>query len=315
MDKKQNDIDNLIALWLSGNLSETEKEQFELWMNADQKNIVEITKLKTIWDLTGNLETPIGDNFELRWQRIADATAVRTSIPLFYKIAASVTILAIVSTMAIFWVQGGNVAINTKNSILKTVMLPDSSSVTLNSASSIRYNHRLWFLGRKVHVEGEAFFSVKKNGATFVVATPMAYVKVLGTSFNIKQRNKAVHVSCVSGNVGVTLHGNQDHYIVLEKGTKCEMRNSNVIKTAVTAANLEIAWMEKKLAFSHTPLPEVFDEISRFYNVTLDYSGKSNATVSGTFENASMEEVLKTVCLSAGLSYSKENSIDYKISD
>lgn len=314
MNKEQNDIDNLVARWLSGDLSESEKQRFESWMKSYPEEAAEITALEATWKLTNNLEKPAGDSFESRWEKIADATITRRkSLHLFYKIAASLVVFAVISAIVFLWIRGGQIVIHTENATLKTVALPDSSLVTLNSASSIRYNNRLWFLKRKIELEGEAFFDVRKNGASFTVSTSIADTKVLGTSFNVKERNNKLAVSCVTGRVGVST--NDKISVILEKGNACIVQDGKLTETNFDpAVGSPMAWMKREMFFERSPLREVFEEISRFYDTRVVYSGTSATTFSGKFENASAEEVLKVVCLSSGLQYIKENDV-FKISE
>lgn len=317
MNTDQNDIDRLMALWLADGLTEGEKQQFESWMKSHPENAAEAARLKAVWELSDNIEKPIGDSFESRWEKIADKTiSKRRSFSLVYKIAASLSGLIIIGSIAFLWVQGGEVVVVAKNASHKTIILPDSSVIVLNSASSIHYNYRLWFLKRSIELEGEAFFDVRKNGMPFTVHTSVADTKVLGTSFNIKQRNKHFSVACTTGKVSVSMPGNKNQIAVtLEKGNKCSLKNDQLIKTNFDVANSsETVWMKRELFFERTPLQEVFDEISWFYDVTITYSGTTEATFSGRFENSSAEDVLKIVCLSSGLRYSKENAA-FKISE
>jgi ferric-dicitrate binding protein FerR (iron transport regulator) len=318
MHPKEYDIDKWIARSLAGDLSADEKQQFESWMQSDPKNAEELNKLKAIWNIASDLKGPAGEGFNTRWEKISVKTfAKKKVIPLYYKLAATFAGIILVGTMAAFWFLRGSVLQHTENSELKTVMLPDSSSVTLNSASTIEYNPRLWFFKRTVHLEGEAFFNVEENGSDFTVTTSIANTKVLGTSFNIKQRYNAISISCLTGKVGVSLAGsNLDDDIVLEKGTKCIVSNAKMTKTNFDVAQaLETAWMERKLVFEHTPMRDVFEEISRFYDIDITYSGKSQTTFSGTFESTSAEEALKIVCLSGGLRYQGDSTSGFKISE
>jgi fecR protein len=64
--------------------------------------------------------------------------------------------------------------------------LADGSRVWLNSMTKFRYPTHFTGKTREVFVEGEAFFSVKKNAdCPFIVHTGGVRVKVLGTEFNL----------------------------------------------------------------------------------------------------------------------------------
>jgi transmembrane sensor len=317
MQKEQNDIDNLIAQWLAGDLSDEKKRQLDSLVRMHPEKAEELKRLEAMWTLTGNLEagnleTQAEDDFELRWKKISRATKDQPSIRMYYRLAASLAAIIVISTFITLWIRAGQIVVSTPNAMTKTVVLPDNSSVVINSASSMQYNPRMWFFRRTVYLEGEAFFKVVNNGAPFVVTTALADTRVLGTSFNVKERNERISVICLTGKVKVSLQAEENAAVELEKGSQCESSNGRLAKTTNVADVSVPDWTVGKLSFSHAPLREVFDEISRKYDVAIKYAGGSDATFSGTFEGDSAEEVLKIVCLSAGLTYSKEGSA-YKI--
>jgi len=68
------------------------------------------------------------------------------------------------------------------------VLLPDGSTVTLNSMARISYPEKFRAGKREVLLSGEAFFKVKRNPQKpfMVRIEEKAIVEVLGTSFNIR---------------------------------------------------------------------------------------------------------------------------------
>jgi transmembrane sensor len=309
MQDEQNDIDNLIAQSLSGNISDEKKQQLDSLLKLYPEKAEELQKLKAIWTLTDNLELPTGDDFEARWKKISQATKDQQPIRMYYRMAASLAAIIVISTFLTLWIRKGQIVVSTANAMKKTVVLPDNSSVVINSASSLRYNPRLWFFRRTVHLEGEAFFKVIHDGAPFVVSTHLADTRVLGTSFNVRERNKRISVLCLTGKVKISMQAGDNISVELEKGSQCESFNGRLIKTSDVADVSAPGWTVGQLSFSHAPLREVFDEISRNYNVTIEFTEGGEATFSGSFEGDSVEEVVKIVCLSGGFNYSREGSV------
>jgi len=84
--------------------------------------------------------------------------------------------------------------------------LPDRSKVQLNAGSRLTYKEKNWQDDRSLQLQGEAFFDVEK-GATFQVETTLGTVQVLGTEFNVRQRNGLFQVRCVEGRVAVEVLG------------------------------------------------------------------------------------------------------------
>src|SRR5579872_616700 len=115
-------------------------------------------------------------------------------------VAASLTAIA----FGIWWIgaRTGHLQyseIRTGYGEIKSVLLPDSSVVTLNANSTMRIPEQ-WTeaSGRQVWLEGEAYFQVQKKPATaekFVVHTKEVDVEVLGTKFNVNARRERAVVS------------------------------------------------------------------------------------------------------------------------
>ncbi|HRN58485.1 MAG TPA: FecR domain-containing protein, partial [Agriterribacter sp.] len=88
------------------------------------------------------------------------------------------------------------------------VELDDGSLVTLNANSALHWTEG-WSKskGRKVALEGEAFFKVKKqSGIPFTVHTNDVAVEVLGTSFNVDSRESKTKVYLDEGRVNLKLN-------------------------------------------------------------------------------------------------------------
>lgn len=308
MREEQNDIDGLIAQWLSGDMSDEKRKQLDLLIERHPERAEELKTLKAMWDLTGNIESPADQDFDLRWKKISQSTKEQLSVRVYYRVAAVLAAFIVISAFVTLWIRAGSIVVSTSNAMSKTLVFPDNSSVVINSASSVQYNPRLWFFRRAVHLEGEAFFKVTHNGAPFVVSTVLADTRVLGTSFNVRERNERISVSCLAGKVEVSLQ-ETDSTVELEKGTQCESSNGTLIKTKSVGGALTPGWTVGKLSFSHTPLREVFEEISRTYDVVIEYTDGTHSTFSGTFDGDPVDQVLRIVCLSAGLEYSREGAV------
>lgn len=312
MKKHSDHIDSLFAKSLADTLSEQEKEALSQLLRDQPELQTELNELKAISSITNHLTTPTVEiDFQSRWDKLAEKTTqskVR-SLKNIYTIAASIAAVTIVGVAVIAWIRAGEIKISTRNAQVQKITLPDASVVTLNAASSVRYNSRMWYFTRNIHLEGEAFFSVTKTGSTFNVTTPTTVVSVLGTSFNVRQREKT-SVSCFTGKVAVTLF---NQTILLEKGMRCTVIKDSVVRTTFDPKDLQADWMMRRLHFDRTPLKEIFAEVQRFYDVRIVYQGNNLNTFSGTFENGNVEEVIELICFSMGLTRTKDANGTYII--
>jgi transmembrane sensor len=181
----------------------------------------------------------------------------------------------------------------------RQVVLPDQSVVTLNAKSSIAFSKDKWKEERAVKLEGEAFFSVQK-GEKFQVLTHTGKVTVLGTQFNVKDRNQFYEVICYEGKVQVAANSSP-----VQLTAKHSYRE--VYKQA-TQAVLEIAdaptWFNKESTFESVPYQEVLSELERQYEVTIKTKDIDVTRLyTGRFPNTDLTTALKSVTIPFGLTY------------
>jgi len=149
----------------------------------------------------------------------------------------------------------------------QTVQLPDGSSVVLNANSAIRFKANWDDQDKRVvWLDGEAFFDVKHrvNHQPFLVYADEVQVKVLGTSFNVRQREDRVSVVLVNGKVRLTY--GHDHELEMKPGDLVELAGASTesIRQHVNVQNYT-AWKEQQLRFDHTTLREVGQLIEEKY--------------------------------------------------
>lgn len=210
------------------------------------------------------------------------------------RIAASLIVLAI-----IYFGYNKVSEVATKTTIastqkFKTFFLPDSSEVVLSRMSEISFNTNKWNDSREVELNGEAYFKVKK-GSTFTVKTNLGDVKVIGTQFDVFNREGSFLVNCYEGVVGVSLGGK---YIELPKGRGISRYAKHEL-TNISFEDSSPSWIENKRTFRSTPLKAVFHEIERTYNVTISTNTLDTEQLfSGRIPTTQLNESLKIVTAS-----------------
>lgn len=162
------------------------------------------------------------------------------------------------------------------------IELDDGSLVTLN-ANSILHWKEGWNKSkeRKVALEGEAFFKVKKqNGIPFTVHTSDVAVEVLGTSFNVDNREAKTKVYLDEGRVNLKLNdmeysrGEEKHVqeIIMNPGEQVSYsaRQKKIEKsegqTMITAA----AWKVNVLNFKNMQFGEVLNLLHDIYGQSFE---------------------------------------------
>lgn len=158
------------------------------------------------------------------------------------------------------------------------VILPDKSKVWLNAASSISYSTSLRERDgeRRVMLSGEAYFAVAKDKSRpFIVKTNSQEVRVLGTHFNVNSyadKNSAV-TTLEEGSVMVNPLNKKINPTILKPGQQSLFNGSSL---SIETANMEAAlgWKNGLFVFDQASVPEVMKQISRWYNIDMEYKGK-----------------------------------------
>jgi ferric-dicitrate binding protein FerR (iron transport regulator) len=205
----------------------------------------------------------------------------------WYAMAAVFTIVLLGSAIVYFLLKPTDTFITqtTQYGQTKTLYLPDSSTVTLNANSSLRFSDT-WNSKqiREVWLEGEAYFHVlKKNNATgpsrFIVHTRQLQVEVLGTTFTVNNRHGNTKVVLNSGKVKLAGNGPQlAEPLVMQPGEYVEFseKDKQLTRKLVNPSYYS-SWTENKLIFNNTTLAEIAQLIEDNYGLKVYLKDKALA--------------------------------------
>lgn len=201
----------------------------------DEKKLED--QLKKIWD-----ETPISHSDkekEVSWEEFQSKAFVsKKKQNKFWRYYAAAAVLIFVFLGTALYFNNDITNTNTtlaettvKNatSILKIIVLPDSSRVELSPNSKIVYASN-FALNRKVQLIGEAYFKVTKDKKhPFQVFCNETSTTVLGTSFIVKgYTQKEVSIELYEGSVEMSVK-NQTKKWILKPGEKFTYGNETAV--------------------------------------------------------------------------------------
>jgi transmembrane sensor len=198
----------------------------------------------------------------------------------------------------------------------KTVVLPDSSVVHLNAASSLTYPFHFGPKRRNVGLSGEAFFEVQKNPKKpFIIESGEITTTVLGTSFNVHAyTGEEINVSVVTGKVRVEMTNKIGNYAILLPGEQASLKyQSKILNKQHVNIDEFTGWKNNQLHFNNKSLRKIFKILERTYNVKIqcDNSNLLNKSVTSEYNNQSIEEVLSDLQFLLGFKYEiKSNKIE-----
>jgi ferric-dicitrate binding protein FerR (iron transport regulator) len=288
-----------LAKWLNNELEGEELKAFEA--SAD------FAVYQKIKHYSAELKTPDFNDDKMLQNILKTKKSNKISMQKVFLRIAAVLILGFGITLAVK--NFANFTEFSANGVTTEFLLPDNSSVLLNSGSAVEYKKWNWNNERKLKLDGEAFFKVAK-GKKFEVATELGTVSVLGTQFNVKSRATRLDVTCYEGKVQVNY---QNQEIILTQGMTVSFANGNKIIAGQTD-RLEPEWLKKEVNFSQENLQAILDEINRQYNVVVEYKGKpTNQAFSGTIPMNDLAVALEIIATTYHLQIIKSNDSTYTL--
>ncbi|MHA7058558.1 FecR family protein [Aquimarina sp. M1] len=286
--------EDLITKWLNNEqLTKQESEAFEQ-LNAYDSYV-------KISETAKKFKAPdyhVNSNHEVLKMQLKQRKNVATKISypkILFRIAA-IFVIGIGLYFSFF--KEYETTIHTIASEKSTHTLPDKSIIKINALSSISFDEKNWDSERRITLEGEAYFKVAK-GKKFDVHTPVGVVSVIGTRFNIKQREDYFEVICYEGVVSVTVD-EQTKY--LRAGNAVELISEELIEKKIVEE--EPKWYYNKSYFYKTPFKRVLKELEWQYGVTVKTKNiDSSIFFTGNFVHSDIQTALKSITIPMRLKY------------
>lgn len=277
--------ETLLARWFSGELSQEERQLVEEHPHFEQ--------WKQLADASALLPPP-DYNQKSAWKELSQAKEgilIRRKRARFIQLAASIAAIMIVAVgLYLLWPSGGVKKLSTGLAEQQTHILPNQSSVQLNAVSSISYSNVNWHKERIVQLTGEAFFKVE-SGAPFWVETSKGIIRVVGTEFNVFARPEGFEVSCYEGEVKVEIQNLEA--VNLRPGEQGRLVNNQFQKITIPQEQSP-GWTVGITKFKNTPLSNVFKELERHTEVTIDFVGEDEH-FDGTIPHADLRQSLEII--------------------
>ncbi|GAB3424617.1 FecR family protein [Niabella aquatica] len=194
------------------------------------------------------------------------------------------------------------------------IVLSDGTKVWLNATSAIEYPAVFNGKERRVTVSGEAFFEVAKNKAKpFRVITKNTEVQVLGTRFNINTYNDQDKTATTLVEGSLRFRSGAKN-ILMKPGQLVVAHTKTKDLKLVEKADVDhiTAWKNGVFDFENVSLPEVMQELSRWYDIKVVYTAEVPQIVFGgrMGRDLSLSQVL-TALKAMGVTFTLKNKILY----
>lgn len=290
MQNEHNQIDLIIASYLSGEASQTEKEELFRWIDESPANKNFFEENQRIWKKSPSFFSDseiIADREKIKDQIIQQLSIPEKRLGLqvwIYRVAA---ILALPVMLGIGWYLGSGrnsaeiamCEVTTPKGQISKCVLADGTQIWLNAGTTIKYDPSLKGNFREVKLDGEAYFKVSKNKhKPFVVTTKYAQIKVLGTIFNLKaySGDNKVETTLEEGSVEFSMNGSSAKPVELKPGEQIVFNSTeNKLTMGKVETYLHTAWKDGKYVFKDADLRTIIAELERLYDVRIHLQNDS----------------------------------------
>ncbi|GHT18387.1 anti-sigma factor [Bacteroidia bacterium] len=249
-------------------------------MKAKMRHIVD----EILWGIWNELEVEADQSTEASYRKLQARIAARAHkrrivplLPAQWLRIAAMFLLPLVSVAATYLYMSNRapemadmqlVECIVPNGEMRTITLPDSSKVQLNSGSTLIYPQHFGKT-RDIYLNGEAYFSVARNEKSpFVVKTMDMEIEVLGTVFNVSAYTDSENSSATleTGKVNVRFKNQPDASVVLTPNEQVSYnRNSGLVNRQTVKVDNVLAWTKGSLIIQNQSIEEVVKIIERRY--------------------------------------------------
>lgn len=313
----EQNIWQLIHKRFTDRLSSSEEQALLSWINLSEENKLLYKHCERFYESSADLTDSSFDpnqSWLLFKNKIENRESAREKIKLFFP-QSTIHFGKIAAVIIFFIVAGTTIYIRYFDETLirqynagpapTLVYLPDSTSIWLNAHSSVTWR-KTFKKNRTVHLNGEAYFEVRKNpDLPFIVSAVNTETRVMGTSFNLHAfpNSDSVELSVLTGKVSFIYNENATSVTFLQAGQRVAYnKTANVISPVNSNDPNVLAWKTRTLIFQETALHDVIASLNRHYQTDITCNAEiKSCKFTGTFRNLTLSEALESISLSLGL--------------
>ncbi|SEB09629.1 FecR domain-containing protein [Pedobacter hartonius] len=311
--------DDLLISYLLGEATNEETYHIEDWVAENQEHRRRFNQFKLIWESSLELKFngPVDADASLRRLKQKIATrkeALPETVPVsqkysWMKIAAAVLLISGFAWLYTSLYSTKEMQFLTQG-LVRTDTLSDGSVITLNKNSALLYPEKFRGKLRRVWLsKGEAFFNISPDKAKpFLINTGNTVIKVVGTTFNVKNKRGLVEVIVETGIVLVSQNGQT---VSLRSGEKVSVEPG--AKTLVKQDNpdhLYTYYRSKEFVADDTPLWRMVQVLNEAYSSHIIIGRKelNNLTLNTTFKDESLDHILEVIGRTFSIKIEKKNN-------
>lgn len=313
----------LLAKYFANECTASEIKELTGWIDSSDGNSLLFSEFKHVWEEPIRSQTLLHiPNRENVWKNIKISITqknknIKTLRQFRHYIIASFIAVTITITCSLSYLY--SFIQNTKQNELTTfivpsgqkaqLVLPDSTSLWLNSNSRLSYFSDYNYKYRKVSLTGEAFFEVKKNNKIpFIVELGEIDIQVHGTTFNVHAYTdkNVIQIALLEGSISI-YSSNHKLISLLNPGEAIHIKRDDMTYVQkLCDSQFEGIWRLNQLKLENNTATDVWKKIGCWYGVNISVQNtKPKLTYWITVKMESLKELLEII--------NKVTPIDYNI--
>lgn len=231
---------------------------------------------------------------------------------------AAIFILPVISAFSVYYyftqkqqITNHPTEIIARNGEKAEVVLPDGSTVWINSGSKIRCDDAFNRKQRSVFLEGEACFEVAKDkDRPFVVKTKTMDIQALGTIFNVRSYDDDEQTFAVllEGKIKVNASGQEQ---ILTENQRATFNKNTHVLTTDNVRSVDFAqWRNGNLYFDNQTFEDIARTLSRIFNVDIRFASDTLRSMrfSGTLGMSGIQNALDILSLTSPMRYKMDGT-------
>lgn len=308
-------INDHIVNYLLGGEKEITDPVLQEWLTGSESNRQELERYRRIWEESANyMDMDVFDT-NRAWVKIDKTNHRKVSLQRRLKnisytlsgIAAAVLLMVALSLTGWFdREQEVTVSLTADYGNRSEIVLPDGSTVKLNSGSEVTYAYNPQRKVREVRFQGEGYFDVSKSKRPFVVKMANGVeVKVLGTTFNLKAYpdDPTIRASLIEGYIELE---HQNDRLVMKAGEMAEFdKRTNRLEQVEGDLSHSYGWLKNKLYMDDMSLADVCKYLERWYNVDIAVQEDLGEQIryNGVIQEDTIAEVMEALSKLSNIAY------------
>ncbi len=280
------------------------------WCDASESNRRYYEHFRLIWEESRQLAANSTVDEDAAWLRLVQRVNSGTSAAPARRLsgamrswmrAAAAAVLILCTAWLAYYITNnlrspGMLTVYAHQQVL-TDTLPDGSVVTLNKNAALFFPGAFKGKHRKVSLQGEAFFDISPRAdQPFIIEVQDVQIKVLGTSFNVRNAGGRTEIVVETGLVEIRgkatkpVIARPHEKVTISAGEAAPLKQPNTDK-------LYRYYRTREFVCNNTPLWRLAETLQEAYNVQIIITSERlrNMPLTTTFRNQPLDSVLQII--------------------